>query len=308
MQSNSNEAVLNSLFILPFKFVKDSLVVEVDCTGQFEDKILNLYNSMVKFSSKGRETNPMIYLPKILLPSYEGKKIKITWSIRVYDKKKVVMNETLKLKSVFPITPRSYYEKFGEYEVKISNLNFIGDKENDVMVFFNRMPQIEKIELACEESINSKFFASSYSQLVYNKEVGFELEKNVLHFKFTVDKNLPSVNNAVFRVNHFFQIKARELLIKIPFYVYQEKPIFLPESKEGLKNLVIKYLNEYGPMKVGELISIIAKKEKIRVKSKILIAECEELIKKGIIAYIGLGLHAGVLYLRDKWAMQTSIS
>jgi len=298
------DVALNSAMILPLEDFRESFIAEISCLGSFDGKEILLYHKVEKFDPKIKNLKPLIYFPKVLLPTYEGKNIKINWFLKIYQKNKIVVNENLKLLSVAPSISKQYNEKPEGYDMKIDNINLVAGEDNEISIKFSPFPSIQKIYLACEESVNPLAFGRKYSQVVYFENLDFKVENGNVSVKFTPDKNYPSIYCSALKVNHYLIVKSSDIEFKIPVYVYQEKIKLYPEPRQDLKNLILKYLNEYGPMKVGELISTVARKEKIKVKSKTLKEDCEELIQQGIITYSGLGLHAGVLYLRDKWLMK----
>jgi hypothetical protein len=84
------------------------------------------------------------------------------------------------LLSVAPSISKQYNEKPEGYDMKIDNINLVAGEDNEISIKFSPFPSIQKIYLACEESVNPLAFGRKYSQVVYFENLDFKVKTEML--------------------------------------------------------------------------------------------------------------------------------
>jgi len=290
----TTDIALNSAILIPISNKDNPKFYEISCKGIAKNNEFLLLQEYVK-PEKENYKNLLIYFPNVLYPTYKGRLFEIKWNYGIHSDKSETFD--VKLRSLLPFSTKNFFDK--NLELLVDNVNLLLNYDNIVTLKSPHIRELNEVSLLVEECVNKKIADSNTNEIILNKKLYFDLENDQIKIKIRLNEDYPTVHNSIFSLRHRLVLKFKDRIAEVPLYFFQKRLDVQNLPRTSLKYFIIKYLNDYGPMKVGELISTIFKQEKIRIKSTQMRSECEELINQGVIVYRGLGIHASKLFLRS---------
>jgi len=267
--------------------VSDSSWLSLKCFESANDQKFLLLESFLNVADK-REV--LIYIPMNSKPSYEGRSLSINWYIEKYKGKKQI--DKYKIKVLFyPYImnlPQEYNIK------KIDSIYIVKNNENKIVINYESEVKTKKVYVEFYELHDGK-----YNQL-YSKELDYYQDSKKLFLNISKNDFPTTYVGYKTGIKSFLVIEEENGIRKLPVFVYDFHIFESIKLGDVLEAMIFKHLALYGPQTLGMLVSNIALKEKIRVKSIDVKESCKEMYERNLLEKNDRDWNSATYFLNSK--------
>ncbi len=274
----------NSAFSI---LLSNSSSVALKCIEYFGDQTNTICEIYWNVDDKKEH---LIYLPMNSKPSFEGKRTRIKWFIEEYKgKNQIDQKEIIMLSYPFVTNIKE------SYDIKKDDVIFLFKKDiNKIIINFDKNIKVKKVKIEFTE------FYDGEKNILLSKEQEFLMSPRSIFLEVHGSDIIQTFRGFKAILKGNLSIEESEATYNIPIQTYDFNIFESIKLGDVLEAMIFKHLALYGPQTLGMLVSNIALKEKMRVKSIDVKDACKEMNERNLLEKNDREWNSATYYLNSR--------